>query len=92
MSDNNVNRRTVLRAATMGSIVAGVPVTVAGERDENNQVPDRVTLDELAIEIAFHPEDSVAAITTLGLGDGYQVYLGGYHRIIDTPRSSFCRG
>lgn len=71
------NRRTLLRVLTTTSLLAGVPTATASFEgsDKIGNIPDRIPLDELAIEVAFNPKYSAAAITTLGLGDGYQVYL-----------------
>ncbi|WP_256296709.1 hypothetical protein [Haloarchaeobius salinus] len=71
------DRRTVLRGLAATGAIAGSPLVAAKTRDERDRrnVDPRLSLRELAVEIAFHPERDLAAITTLGLGDGYQVYL-----------------
>ncbi|WP_435348899.1 hypothetical protein [Haloarchaeobius sp. HRN-SO-5] len=71
------NRRTVLRALAATSVVAGSPIAAASTRRHRNaaDAPPRVRLGDLAVEAALFPDRSVAAITTLGLGDGYQVYV-----------------
>jgi hypothetical protein len=76
-NSNWTDRRTVLRGLTATGGIAGSPLAMAKARNEREQHEGepRLPLDELAIETAFHPRRDLAAITTLGLGDGYQVYL-----------------
>lgn len=67
-------RRTVLRTLAATSAVAGSPIAAATDGRQGGSPPKRNALAELAVEAAFHPKRSAAAITTLGLGDGYQLY------------------
>lgn len=76
-SDGNpMRRRTVLRLLGASGAGAASPIAAASARGTQRELPPRrrARLDELAIETALHPERPGGAMTTIGLGDGYQLY------------------
>jgi len=85
---NSTNRRTVLRLVGASGAIATTPVAAAkptSKRRQTGSSEKRLRLDELAIEAALHPQRPVAAITTIGLGDGYQLYVvSGVESVSDT--------
>lgn len=77
--ENPANRRKVLQLIGASGALAASPVAAARsrsrDRDGEESRPDELRLNELAIEAALHTDQSVAALTTIGIGDGYQLYL-----------------
>lgn len=76
--ENQATRRTVLQALGASGATAASPIAAARSRRTRETPTTRKTrlkLSELSIETDFHPTHSTAAISTIGLGDGLEVYL-----------------
>lgn len=91
-------RELMAQIGTFSGGLSVVPLAAHGRRSRRRRgrrnrdgivIPDQAPVEEIAIEVAPHPEHPIVVFSSIGLGDGYQVYVaegvGSAEKQIDIP-------